>query len=46
VSPGGVTLEWGDALPTAGTDPEEMEGLMARVRQAIAARFLGLEAAK
>ncbi|MNS29814.1 1-acyl-sn-glycerol-3-phosphate acyltransferase [compost metagenome] len=46
VSPGVVTLEWGDAVPTAGTDPEQMEGLMARVRQAIEARFLGLEAAK
>ncbi|MFN3428755.1 MAG: lysophospholipid acyltransferase family protein, partial [Candidatus Sericytochromatia bacterium] len=46
VRPGVVTLEFGEAIPTAGTDPERMEGLMDRVRQAIEGRFLGLGAAK
>jgi 1-acyl-sn-glycerol-3-phosphate acyltransferase len=46
VEPGTVTVEFGEAIPTTNFDKETMEPLMARVREAIATPFLGLEAAK
>ena len=46
ITPGTVTLEWGEAIPTEGYSKETMEALMDRVKTAIGARFQGLEAVR
>jgi 1-acyl-sn-glycerol-3-phosphate acyltransferase len=46
VLPGLITIEFGEAIPTQGYTKETMEALMERVHEAIASRFLGLEAVR
>jgi 1-acyl-sn-glycerol-3-phosphate acyltransferase len=46
VAPGLVTIEFGEAIPTAGYDTEHLAPLIERVREAIASRYGGVEPAR